>query len=652
MINIKKCRLFLSLICVVLLVLFVAVACAEKPEENPTERPTENPVTECEHKNTNWVTATAATCTSEGSVQKKCASCEAVIETVTVGKIDHKEEPVLGKAATCTEAGLTDGKICPVCDVSIIEQKEIPALEHDESTWIIDKEATAEEAGKKHTVCLNCKEEMNSVDIPALSASHVHAGKEWIVTEYATCSETGEMAFICDCGKAMETSKLAKIDHKEVTVLGVSPTCAAAGKTDGKKCSVCTVVTASQIVIPAKGHTFDGHACKSCGLAENYGLWIVDGQGNAMTDIFVKVMKDEEQVKLYPFNGEFLSMELDTDTYELELDLSQLNGTYTYDESLCVLSPDKRTTTIRLFRTVDSSKDIFVGAPISKDYTAFRITEGSYKVALTPNDYTFFIFAPTKAAIYTVTYECESELAVSYHGSTFFVQGADLTEGSTEIAKYENGISVDIYSSNIGADYVFAVRSSGATECILNIKNVGDPGTRLVDEPWTAYLEDEEKVAEHLQVSKDGTYKKIDLSDLSFTAVFNENDGFYHLNSADGPIIFIDMTSDTDYISSLHTICANQRMGIYIYDNNGNITEKRSFNELFLQYGMPADTDTVVDDPVRVPLTEKLAEAIKSYGDKYSWWAVGSEQNLFTSVHIGGSYNQKYAWLLFCGYYE
>ena len=90
-------------------------------------------------------------------------------------------------------------------------------------------------------------------------------------------------------------------------------------------------------------------------------------------------------------------------------------------------------------------------------------------------------------------------------------------------------------------------------------------------------------------------------------------------------------------------------MGLYIYDENGTITEKRSYNELFHQYGMPTDSDTVLTKDICVPLTAKLAEAVQTFGEKNGWWANG-ESNIFTSTLIG-PYNQAYAWLLFCGYY-
>ena len=143
----------------------------------------------------------------------------------------------------------------------------------------------------------------------------------------------------------------------------------------------------------------------------------------------------------------------------------------------------------------------------------------------------------------------------------------------------------------------------------------------------------------------------MDLYDLTVSAHFNEEDGYYHLGSVDGPVIYIDLTSDSPYLSSIQTICANQRMGVYVYDEFGGLLEKRSFNELFLQYGMPADA-TAPEAPIRVPLTERLADAIRTYGEKAGWWKEGSSQNIFTLELPTAVYNQEYAWLLYCGVFQ
>lgn len=76
-----------------------------------------------------------ATCTKEGSYDEVvyCSECGEEISRTkkTIDKTAHTEEVVKGKDATCTEAGLTDGEKCSVCNEVLVAQKEIPALGHD-----------------------------------------------------------------------------------------------------------------------------------------------------------------------------------------------------------------------------------------------------------------------------------------------------------------------------------------------------------------------------------------------------------------------------------------------------------------------------------------------------------------------------------------
>ena len=75
-----------------------------------------------------------------------------------------------------------------------------------------------------------------------------------ITSDTATCNTAGEKTETCVCGLTRTTESTAK-GHTEETIPAVPATCTAAGKTEGKKCSVCGEVLEAQQEVPATGHT-------------------------------------------------------------------------------------------------------------------------------------------------------------------------------------------------------------------------------------------------------------------------------------------------------------------------------------------------------------------------------------------------------------
>ena len=77
-------------------------------------------------------------------------------ESGDICEAGHKEEVIIGKTATCTEIGLTDGKKCSVCGTVTVAQKEIVANGHSEAT-VSGKTATCTANGltdgKKCSIC-------------------------------------------------------------------------------------------------------------------------------------------------------------------------------------------------------------------------------------------------------------------------------------------------------------------------------------------------------------------------------------------------------------------------------------------------------------------------------------------------------------------
>ena len=92
-----------------------------------------------------WIVDTDSTCTAAGKKHKECTDCHEILERSDIDRIGHTPVVVSGKAATCEEAGLTDGSICSVCGETLTAQETIPATGHTDS----DNDGKCNNCGKK-----------------------------------------------------------------------------------------------------------------------------------------------------------------------------------------------------------------------------------------------------------------------------------------------------------------------------------------------------------------------------------------------------------------------------------------------------------------------------------------------------------------------
>ena len=193
-----------------------------------------------------------ATCTEAGYDYYECSRDASHYYTVTIDKTEHTAVVVPGKKPTCTETGLTEGKECKICGATLVEQKEIPALDHDWDDWKVTKEATCTEPGVKTRTC---KRDASHTDTEAIPATDHMYGKEVVEP---TCTEEGYTKYTCAyCGDSYTTDKKPALDHDPIAVPGKEPTCTETGLTEGSKCQRCGKTLTAQETIPALGHAWN-----------------------------------------------------------------------------------------------------------------------------------------------------------------------------------------------------------------------------------------------------------------------------------------------------------------------------------------------------------------------------------------------------------
>jgi len=244
----------------------------------------------------------AADCVNEGSYDNVvyCTVCKAELsrETITVDALGHTEKVIPAVEPTCTETGLTEGKVCTVCDETLVEQEVVNALGHTDGEAVTENEVKADctNAGSYDTVvyCTVCKAELSRETITVDALGHTEEvipaveptcnetgltegkkctvckeitvaqevvdalGHNWNdgeITQKPNCTSSGVKTFTCGRCGATKTETVAALGHTEEIIPAVAPDCENTGLTEGKKCSVCHLTLTEPEEVSALGHS-------------------------------------------------------------------------------------------------------------------------------------------------------------------------------------------------------------------------------------------------------------------------------------------------------------------------------------------------------------------------------------------------------------
>lgn len=371
-----------------------------------------------------------------------------------------------------------------------------------------------------------------------------------------------------------------------------------------------------------------------------YRVTLTDALGNLYHDgIIVKFLQDGQEIAMQVVgeNGTAVK-KLPAGEYTVELVYTSEDAPYSYDADNLTLTAQNNELSIMMTKSVTlETTSLFAD---SEEHEAYLVSQGCINVKLHEGKRTYFLFTPDQAGNYEFGVEGDVA-AIGYYGAPHFVQ----SQSAVDVV--DNKVQVSVSAGSLGSTLVIGLDSNGATDCVLTIERIGEPIKTVADEPWHVYQKTVEVNPYTLPAG--ASLEEFDLTAKSdaYNLVLNEADGFYHLDSADGPLVLVRLAGELEYMATYKTILDRTGVVKYFYDENDQFVRKESYSECLLEYIPNADEDEGV-----YPLTEDLKYIIQQSGDHSGWWDIEGYGYIFKDE--GGNnvpgINADIAWLFMCCY--
>lgn len=373
----------------------------------------------------------------------------------------------------------------------------------------------------------------------------------------------------------------------------------------------------------------------------DYQVSVVDAAGKPITTgIAVKFMQGGTQVAMQLVNESGVAEKtLARGEYTVELQFTDPAGPeYVFDAADMSLTAEK--TQLQVVLTLplgDQVQELSVGQ-------AHYVLEGCTNIPLDPANRSYFIFVPKAIGKYEVSLIGSDAPIGNYGGSIHYIWD----HSSVEVV--DNKFTVDIKEGNLGGAVVIIGVDPGEGNAILSVQNVGDPAWSVEDEPWMIYNPTVEIQPYTLPAGVKVNKFDLTASTDTYNLVLNEADGFYHLGSADGPLVLAQIgntSEETEYVPPFETILEKQGVRRYFFTEDGLFLKKEEYSECVLKYIENADEKSGL-----YPLTEDLMYIIQQHGAQFGWYNDQDAGYLFVDQNgnklIG--INNEISWLFMCRY--
>lgn len=391
-----------------------------------------------------------------------------------------------------------------------------------------------------------------------------------------------------------------------------------------------------------------------------YRVTVVDGLGQPYTEkVIVKFMSNGTQTAMAIVDGNGVaSKELPKGDYTLEIASTESGSECWFDHEAAVLSAETtELEVVMAFAAGGASTTLTATAPgteTTKEYEAYEVGAGSSYVQLTEGDRTYVLFTPTEGGVYH--FSVIGSAQIGYYGAPHFVQPNNLEE------VVDNGFDVSVSNGSISTEQTGTARlvigldaQDGAEGAVLNIQRTGDMEWNIADEPWSTYQAKREITPYTLPEGVTLKYFDLTAPTFAYTLVLNETDRCYHLGTADGPAVFVQLDKEV-YGISLKNMVGEiiyqdgvlMQSGVtsfrYMYNNGEDDFFKEDYTDVMRQYVTNRDSATGV-----YPMTEDLYYMLTK-GIEFIGWCDPFNNNYRFAEVVG--VNKDISWLFLCMYLD
>lgn len=378
-----------------------------------------------------------------------------------------------------------------------------------------------------------------------------------------------------------------------------------------------------------------------------YTVTVTDFDGAPVSGVVVRFMQDGKAAATKPLSGGSVTATLPTGEYAVSLLFS---GTaYYYDQSAAMVSADKTELTIRLASDLADTTvntEYYWGSFYDVTLGGTHVKVGADQANLGVYDgvsYCYFVMQITEPGIYR--FSADSGAKLSFWGTNM-----NFVFNQTGSCADEKGvITYTIRQSNFPEEGVIACIlgvevTEGMTDTVLTLERVGDPEVSIDEIPWEVYepVTEPEPFTLKLAAGQTITYMDLAAKTEDVVLVFSEKDGFYHLGSEDGPVIYVNLGPNARYISMFNMLGGGSFGGtafrkVFYDEVTGAFQKKEDYTECMFAFAQSADEKTGL-----YPLNDDLIYMLQQGGDAQGWWNSESPGFLFAEVE---DFNPELGWM-------